>query len=81
LRPSKQTLSFYGNVICVEYMLFNGYLIATGGNGSYPGGPGTVYVQSDVGTDRWRELWIDNLNRGNLPDKEDFLYYSLYAKF
>jgi hypothetical protein len=46
-------------------MLFNGYLIATGGNGSYPGGPGTVYVQSDVGTDRWRELWIDNLNRGN----------------
>jgi hypothetical protein len=48
-----------------EYMLFNGNLIATGGNGSYPGGPGTVYVQSDVGTDRWRELWIDNLNRGN----------------
>lgn len=48
-----------------EYMLFNGNLIATGGSGTYPGGPGTVYVQSDVGVDRWRELWIDNLNRGS----------------
>lgn len=49
-----------------EYMLFNGNVIATGGGGSYPGGPGTVYIQSTVGDDEWRELWIDNLNRGSI---------------
>jgi hypothetical protein len=31
-----------------------------------PGGPGTVYVQTDVGDDSWKELWIDNLNRGDV---------------
>ena len=47
-----------------EYMLFNGDLVATGGSAVYPGGPGTVFVQTDVGNDRWRELWINNLGRG-----------------
>jgi hypothetical protein len=49
-----------------EYMLFNGNLVATGGNAVHKGGPGTVYVQTDVGDDSWKELWIDNLNRGDV---------------
>jgi hypothetical protein len=46
--------------------LFNGNLVATGGNAVHKGGPGTVYVQTDVGDDSWKELWIDNLNRGDV---------------
>lgn len=48
-----------------EYMLFNGDLVATGGTANYPGGPGTVYVQSHVANNMHKELWIDNLGRGD----------------
>lgn len=48
-----------------EYMLFNGDLVAIGGTAYYPGGPGTVYVQSHVADNMHKELWIDNLGRGD----------------
>lgn len=45
---------------------FNGRIEAVGGSGNLGGGPGTVLAKTTLGDDVFTEIWIDNVNRGNV---------------
>mgnify|MGYP003692057417 CR=1 FL=1 len=58
-----------GGVISVyleDRLRFNGRIEAVGGSGHLGGGPGSVLARTAVGSDVFTEIWIDNVNRGNV---------------
>lgn len=58
-----------GGVISVyleERLRFRGRLEAVGGSGNLGGGPGTVLARTATGADVFIEIWINNLNRGQV---------------
>lgn len=50
-----------------EWFQFQGRLLAFGGKGWTSlkhGAPGTVYIHTQIGDDKVRELWVNNRGRG-----------------
>lgn len=49
-----------------ERLRFRGRIEAVGGSGNLGGGPGTVLARTATGADVFIEIWINNLNRGQV---------------
>ena len=49
-----------------ELPKFHGVLEAIGGTGHHHGGPGTVFIESEIGDDIYKYLYVDNQDRGSI---------------